>query len=79
MFEILFNVQLFFKLINCPNGNIGDPETILKRLKDEINLCWSREFFDNWYEPRGDDFQLFSDSLVEFKKSDINKKINKMK
>ena len=69
--------DLFFKLINYPNGNIGDPETIAKRLDDEIKLCWARDFFDNEHEPRGDDFQLFNDSLVEFKKSEINKKIKK--
>ena len=69
--------ELFFKLINCPNANIGDPETIIKRLDEEIQFLWAREFFDNWHEPRGNDFQLFKDPLVDFKKSDLNERVSK--
>ena len=69
--------DLFFNLINWPKGNIGNPEAIAKELKARINLCWAKEFFDNEYEPRGNDFQLFNDSLVEFRKDAINVKIKK--
>ena len=65
--------DLFLKLINSPSGNIGDPETIVRGLNDEIELCRAREFFDNWYEPRGDQFQLLDNPLVGFEKRKINK------
>ena len=69
--------DLLFKLIKCPNANIGDPESIVKQLDNEIKMSWSFEFFDNWYEPHENNFQLFSEPLVNFKKSEINIKIKK--
>lgn len=67
--------DLFFRLINCPNGNIGDPETIVKRLQGEVKLFRARGFFDNDHEPRGDDFQLFNKPPIDFTKSQINRSV----
>ncbi len=79
--EIFFmekpNDDLFLGLINCQCGNIGNPETIVKRLDSQIKLCLARDFFDNDHEPRGDDFQLFGNPLVKFRKSDINNRIRR--
>ena len=71
--------DLFYKLIKCPNGNIGNPEMIARKLKDEVELCWAREFFDNEHEPQGNDFQLFNHPIIDFKKSSVNSRIRSEK